>query len=107
MIPARTADSLVIAKWTYGSDRASVVTSLRDVRLDAFPRTGLAFTFRSSPQVLFDSACAGNQVRESLTARLPAGDYVASTLVFKPSRDIALVLHWARPLARQSHISKG
>jgi len=36
-------------------------------------------------------------VREFLTAALPPGDYVASTLVFEPSRDVSLVLHWVRP----------
>jgi len=98
LLPTRAADSLVIAKWTYGPDRASVVASLRGVRLDQFPAAPeVRFAFRSSPQLLFDSGSPGDQVEEHLTARLPAGQYVASTLVFEPTRDISLVLHWVRP----------
>ena len=97
LLPTRAADSLVIAKWTYGPDDASVIASLRGVHLKRFPGPEVKFTFRSSPQSLFDSGFPGDEVDEHLTARLPAGEYVASTLVFEPARDISLVLHWVRP----------
>jgi hypothetical protein len=97
LLPTRAADSLVIAKWTYGPDSRSVVASLRGVRLDRFPAAEVKFAFRSSPQLLFDGAVPGDGADEHLIARLRAGDYVASTLVFEPARDISLVLHWVRP----------
>jgi hypothetical protein len=98
LLSTRATDSLVIAKWTYGPDPTSVVASLRGVRLHQFPPTAeVKFKFRSSPQLLFDSGSPGHEVEEWLTAHLPAGDYVASTLVFEPARDISLVLHWLRP----------
>ena len=53
-------------------------------------------TFRSSPQSLFDSSSPGDDVEEYLTAQLPAGDYMVSTLVFEPTQDISLLLHWVR-----------
>jgi hypothetical protein len=96
LLPTRAADSLVIAKWTYGPDRLSVVASLRGIRLDQFPAAQVKVTFLSSPQLLFDSGSPGGEADEHLTARLPAGEYVASTLVFEPARDISLVLHWVR-----------
>lgn len=98
LLPTRAGDSLVIAKWTYGPDRPSVVAALRGVRLDRFSAAAeVEFTFRSSPQVFFDGGSPGHDVQEQLTARLPTGDYVASTLVFEPTRHISLVLHWVRP----------
>jgi hypothetical protein len=97
LLPGTGADSLVVAKWTYGPDKAGVVAALRKVRLEAFPEPEVAFVFGSSPQVLFDSALPGGDVRECLTAALQAGNYVASTLLFKPAHDICLVLHWVRP----------
>jgi hypothetical protein len=100
LLPSRAADSLVLAKWSYGPDRASVVASLRGVRFDRFPPAEVSFSFRSSPQLLFDSSAPGRNVDQHLTARLPAGEYVASTLVFEPARDISLVLHWVRPPGR-------
>ena len=97
LFPTRAADSVVIAKWAYGPDPPGVVASVRAVRLDGFPPAEVKFTFRSSPQSLFDSGVPGDEVEERLTAQLPAGDYVASTLVFNPARDVSLVLHWVRP----------
>lgn len=97
LLPTRAGDSLMIAKWTYGPDPASVVASLRGVRLDRFPAPEVKLTFRSSPQLLFDSGSPGSEVDGHLVARLPAGEYVASTLVFEPAGDISLVLHWVRP----------
>jgi hypothetical protein len=96
LLPTRAADSLVIAKWTYGPDHSRVVASLREVRLDRFPEAEVTFEFLSSPQLLFDSASPGGAVEAHLTARLPPGEYVASTLIFEPARDISLVLHWVR-----------
>jgi hypothetical protein len=73
---------------------------LGGIQLDRFPPAEVKVAFRSSPQMFFDSGSPGGKVGAHLTARLPAGDYEASTLVFEPARDISLVLHWVRPSGR-------
>jgi hypothetical protein len=80
LLPTHSPASLVIGKWTYGPDEASVASSLCHVRLDQFPRAEVRFAIRSTPQVLISCDWVGTEVGHPPLAQLPPGNYEASTL---------------------------
>jgi len=97
LVRSKSGRSLLIAKWDYGPDSASVAASMASIDLRDFPAAELSLRLTTSPQAIFDSGAPGDKVDRFLEASLPPGVYDVSTLEFRPTSDISLVLHWLRP----------
>ena len=88
-----TSDGGVLVRWDFAPSLEAVETLLHRLPTEGFVSESLQFNVQQSPFVLFDSACSGSAIKESVIVALPPGIYEVATCRWQPDRETCLLLH--------------
>jgi hypothetical protein len=85
---------LMLVRWMYAPDEASVVQSLRAVRDHLkLPVETVELSVKEATQFLMDAAADGARTNDVLEVKLKPGRFLISTHVYRPTDELALLIH--------------
>lgn len=89
---AETKNSLLV-RWVFAENESAVTDALANLQSAAWKKTGVKIQFSGDRLILFDSACNGSNINESLEIEIPKGWYAVETFHYKPNEKTSLILH--------------
>jgi len=96
--PDRTAILLedgntLILRWRWAESEAELLSAMRDGLKDVrFTESG-RFSTKAGRHLLFDSACAGSEIAQSVAVELDANEFFLETAYFDPTKSLCAVIH--------------
>ncbi len=91
--PLPEANAGILVRWQWAASEDHVIAALTHLPDVGWAEADIAFDVHHGNLILFDSACAGNEVDDLVRIKLAPGNYVITTTHYTPNSTLSLLLH--------------